>query len=184
LPCNFQRENSKIPFPPFPALLLYDPHSLRALNDLEYLAHPNTGCNRKVILPLYLSLIQSILDYGSPVYGLTPPSHLSLLDPDQNAAIRICTGAFCTSPQFSRCAEAGVPPLEYRLLYLTFFLSNSGTPQNTNPRYSLQLPLSAPFIVRRSHKCDFSSTMLLQKHHLPWYYLHFSLSPTMDHAPA
>jgi len=34
---------------------------------LKYLAHPNTGCNRKVLLPLYSCLIRSILDYWSPV---------------------------------------------------------------------------------------------------------------------
>jgi len=45
---------------------------LRALSILKYLAHPITGFNRKVLLPLYQSLIRSILDYGEPIYGLAP----------------------------------------------------------------------------------------------------------------
>jgi len=96
----------------------------------KYLAHQNRGCNRKVLLPLYSSLIRSILDYWSSVYGLAPHSHLSLLDPVQNAAISICTGAFRTCPQFSLCAEAGVSPLEYPPASLNGQLSplNSATP--------------------------------------------------------
>ena len=83
---------------------------LNALNVLKYPAHPSTGCNRKTLLPLYRSLVRSILDYGSPIYGLSPKSHLALLDPIQNSAIRLCTGAFRTSPQLSLCADSGIPP--------------------------------------------------------------------------
>ena len=60
----------------------------RAINILKILAHPSKGCNRKTLLPLYQSLIRSILDYGSPNYGLAPASQLSLLDPVQNTALR------------------------------------------------------------------------------------------------
>ena len=69
---------------------------LNALNVIKYLVHPTTGCNRKTLLPLYQSLVRSILEYGSPIYGLSPKSHLALLDPIQNSAIRLCTGAFRT----------------------------------------------------------------------------------------
>ena len=34
--------------------------------------HPSTGCNRKILLQLYKSLIRSRLDYGA--YGQTPSS--------------------------------------------------------------------------------------------------------------
>jgi len=93
---------------------------------LKYLAHLNPGCDWKVLLLLYSSVIRSVLNYSSPVYGLAPPSHLSLLDPVQNAVtIRICTGSFRTSPQFSLCAEAGVLPSEYHWLSLTANLLSS-----------------------------------------------------------
>ena len=79
--------------------------SLRALNVLKYLAHRVTGCKRKVLLPLHHSLVRSILDYSASIYSLAPHSHLALLDPIQNSVIRICTGAFRTSPALSLCAE-------------------------------------------------------------------------------
>jgi len=60
--------------------------SMRALNVLKYLSTPSTGCNSRVLLPLYKSLVRSILDYGAPVYGLASKSQLSILDPIQNAA--------------------------------------------------------------------------------------------------
>ena len=81
--------------------------AMRALNVLKYLPRPFTGCNRKVLFPLYCSLVRS--DYGSPVYGLAPKAHLIILDPIQNSAIRMCTGAFPTSPALSLYADAGIP---------------------------------------------------------------------------
>jgi len=81
---------------------------------LENLTHPSSGCFRKILLPLYNAIIRSMLDYGSPIYGLAPPSHNALLNPVQNAAIRICSGALHTSLALSLCAESGYPPLHHR----------------------------------------------------------------------
>jgi len=75
---------------------------LRALNVLKMLSHPIRGCNQRVLLPLYQSLVRSILNYGSPIYDVAPTSHLELLDPVQNSAIRIATGAFRTSPAINQ----------------------------------------------------------------------------------
>jgi len=65
---------------------------------------------KKSSLPTLSIFVDYILDND----GLAPQSHLSLLEPVQNAEIRMCTGAFRTSPVFSLCAEAGIPPLHYR----------------------------------------------------------------------
>ena len=54
--------------------------ALRTINILKYISHPSTGYNRKILLPLHKSLIQPILDFGSPIYGLAPKSSLKLLD--------------------------------------------------------------------------------------------------------
>ena len=43
-----------------------------ALNEFRYLAHPTTGPKRKALLPLYQTLIRSILDYGSLIDDLSP----------------------------------------------------------------------------------------------------------------
>jgi len=45
----------------------------KALNLLKYISLPVTGCNRKVLLPIYQLLIRSILDYPAPIYGMLSP---------------------------------------------------------------------------------------------------------------
>jgi len=51
-----------------------------AFNILKFLSHSSTGHHCKVLLPLYQSLIHSMLDYGAPIYGLALPSQLAHLD--------------------------------------------------------------------------------------------------------
>jgi len=87
---------------------------MRALSILEILAHSSHGCNRKMLLPLYTTLIGAIPDYGSLIYGLAPSSQLKLLDPIQNSALRFVTGACRTSPAPNSSADTGIPPLHYR----------------------------------------------------------------------
>jgi len=83
---------------------------IHGLNNLKIFSHPSHGCQRKILLPLYTSIIRSILDYGSPIYGLAPTSHLKFPDPIHNSTPRIATGAFRTSPTASLCAETDIAP--------------------------------------------------------------------------
>lgn len=105
---------------------------IKSLNILKYLSHPKTGCNRKLLLNLYKSLIRSQLDYGAPVYNLTNKTTLALLDTIQTTALRLVLGAFRTSPTLSLCAEAAEPPLSFRRSILTanFLVSLSKFPQH------------------------------------------------------
>ena len=89
---------------------------LNSLNIIKYLSHPRTGCNRRLLLQLYNSLIRSQLDYGAPIYRNTNKTALQMLDSVQSAALRLALGALRTSPTLSLCAEAGVPPLQSRFL--------------------------------------------------------------------
>ena len=62
-----QIPGSFLPLPPFKAIKEESVHA------------PNgSGYNCKIILPIYNSLIRSILDYDSLIYDLAPPSHLGL----------------------------------------------------------------------------------------------------------
>jgi len=70
---------------------------VKALNLLRVLAHISWELTRR-LLHLYRSLIRSKLDYGCVVYGSARPSYLRMLDPIQNHALRLCLGAFRTSP--------------------------------------------------------------------------------------
>jgi len=126
--------------------------------------HPITGCNRKVLLPLYQALIRSILDYGVPIYGLAPQPQLTLLETIQNFAIPICTGAFYTSQALGLCAESGLPPLHYRRLTLTVGLLSS----------------IAQLLFSSIHEYFFSKTctkpIFNRAHTHMWYFLNHFLS--------
>jgi hypothetical protein len=59
------------------------------------------GSDRDTLLKLYRSHIRSKLDYGCIAYGSARKSYLQMLEPIQNQALRICLGAFRTSPSLS-----------------------------------------------------------------------------------
>ena len=86
-------------------------------------------------LVLYRSLIRSKLDYGCIVYGAARGSYMRMLDPIQNHALRLCLGAYRTSPASSLCVEANEPPLYFRRkkLSLQYSLKLSC---NCNPAYA------------------------------------------------
>ena len=53
-------------------------------------------------------LLKPKIDYGSEVYSSASRSLLDSLEPIQNAALRIATGAFRTSPILSLRVESGI----------------------------------------------------------------------------
>ncbi|GFQ84185.1 solute carrier family 35 member B1 [Trichonephila clavata] len=88
--------------------------SAKALNILKVLANTRWGADRTSLLRLYRALIRSKLDYGSVVYSSACKSLLKILDPVHHQGLRLCLGAFCTSPVESLYAEAYEPPLDLR----------------------------------------------------------------------
>ena len=104
-----------------------------ALNLLKVVSHQSWGADRATKLKLYRSLIRSKLDYGAIVYGNTKESILRPLKTVQNTALRLCLGAFCTSPVVSLEVEAGEIPIHLRreqlsLLYMLKLKSLSNNP--------------------------------------------------------
>jgi ribonuclease HI len=130
--------------------LSYIPHlkylrakCLKAMNLLRIVAHQDWGGDTQTLLKLYRCLIRSKLDYGSIVYGAARKSYISMLDPVQNQALRICLGAFRTSPVESLQIEANEPSLALRrtrlsALYILRLSSNTHNPAYKNtfhPQY-------------------------------------------------
>ena len=122
--------------------LNFKPHILqlkekckKALNLLKVVSHFDWGGDRKVMLQLYKSLILSKLDYGCFIYGSSPKSYIKMLDPIQNECLRLCLGAYKTSPVESLEVEANVPPLRLRReqLALQYVLKLRSNP--SNPAY-------------------------------------------------
>ena len=95
----------------------------KAMNLLRVVSSSAWGADRTTLLMLYKSLVLSKLDYGCVVYGSARSSYLHRLDPIQNKALRLCLGAFQTSPIVSLEVESGIPSLSARraklsILYL------------------------------------------------------------------
>ena len=91
----------------------------RKLDLLKCLSKLSWGADRWTLLLLYRALIRSKIDYGAVVYQSAKRTTLSMIDPVHNAALRLCTGAFRSSPVISIYAECGEPSLEIRRTKLT-----------------------------------------------------------------
>ena len=87
---------------------------LKALNILKGIGKTEWGADRKVMLRLYISLIRSKLNYGCIVYGSARKSYLQMLDPIHKQGLRLCLGAFRTSPVESLYVDAHEPGLGAR----------------------------------------------------------------------
>ena len=107
----------------------------KALNLLRVVSSMDWGADRRVLLRLYRCLICSKLDYGCIVYGSALKSYIRQLDPVQNQGLKICLGAFRTSPVESLQVEANEPSLYLRRekLALQYTLKLKSNP--SNPTY-------------------------------------------------
>ena len=108
--------------------------SHRALNLLCIVSMERRPTNP--ILNLYRSFIRSKLDYGCVVYGSSRSFNLRMLDAIQNHALRLCLGAYWTTPS-SSCVLANEHPLclPRKKLSMQYCLKHSSTSQN--PAYSV-----------------------------------------------
>ena len=77
-----------------------------------------------MLLCTYRSLIRSKLDYGSIAYDSAKPHVLTLLNSIHNAALRIASGGFRTTPVQSLYTLTAEPSLSFRrnLLFLQYSL--------------------------------------------------------------
>ena len=101
--------------------LTYLPHirdlrqrAMRSLDLLKSLAGISWGADRCSLLRIYRAVIRSKLDYGCQVYDSAPTTTLRMLDTVHHQALRICSGAFRTSPVQSLYADLGEPSLYLR----------------------------------------------------------------------
>ena len=85
-----------------------------AWKPLKVIGNTEWGADRKVMLRLYRYLVRSKLDYGCIVYGSARKSYLQMLDPIHNQGLRLCLGAFRTSPVESLYVDAHEPCLGAR----------------------------------------------------------------------
>ena len=85
-----------------------------SLNLLKVVSHFDWGADRKSLLKLYDALCRSKLDYACQIYSSACKTKLRELDVVHNLGLRICTGAYRTSPVESIYVDAGELPLDLR----------------------------------------------------------------------
>ena len=110
--------------------------ALKALNIIKVIGNTEWGADRKVMLRLYRSLIRSKLDYGRIVYGSARKSYLQMLDPIHNQGLKLCLGAFRTSPVESLYVDAHEPCLGARRAKLSLQYASKIKSLPKHPAYN------------------------------------------------
>ena len=103
-----------------------------SINLLKVVSHKKWGADRSTKLKLYRLMIRTKLEYGSILFSSAAKTHLRKLEAVQTVALRICLGAFCTTPAASLQVEANELPLRIRFLQLAmnYALSVKANPEN------------------------------------------------------
>ena len=120
--------------------LTFGPHITELSNEVKHrlsilkvVSHFNWGADRTTLLRLYTVLCLSKIDYGCQIYSSSCNSNLENLDVVHNMGLRICTGAYKTSPVDSLYVDSGMAPLfirreELGLRYLSRVLTSTQNP--------------------------------------------------------
>ena len=87
---------------------------IRKANLLKIIAGSKFKTNSKILLNIYKAMVLPKLEYGSQAYHTAAPTTLQALDPVHHLCLRICLGAFRTTPIESLYIESSIPSLEER----------------------------------------------------------------------
>lgn len=88
--------------------------STSGLNLLKTLASSKTKTNSSLLLNVYKSLLLTRIEYGCQAYSSASLETLKPLNVIHNNALRICLGAFRTTPLNSLYVESNINSLEHR----------------------------------------------------------------------
>ena len=91
----------------------------KAINLMKCLSGYSWGATGFSLKRIYIAIIRSALDYGCTVYKSSAKTTLAELDRVQAKALRLCCGAFRTSPIPALQVEVGEMPLHLRRLQLS-----------------------------------------------------------------
>ena len=104
------------------------------------LSHTSWGSDTQTLLKLFKAFIRSKLDYGCMVYQSASHTTLKKLMPVQHEALRVCSGAFRTSPTRSLHIECNeIPPyLRHIQLSMQYIVKLKANPENPAYEYVFQ----------------------------------------------
>ncbi|GBM66723.1 hypothetical protein AVEN_77693-1, partial [Araneus ventricosus] len=148
----------------FDRKLTFLPHILhlrkkceRSLNILKVLSRTSWGADRTSLLRIYQAVILSSVDYGCMVYGSARPTVLRRLDTIHHSALRICSGAFRTSPVESLYVICNQLPLHLRRQKISalYFFRAQSVPNHPIRQLTLPAFLHRLYAARPSHILPF-----------------------------
>ncbi|GBN79631.1 RNA-directed DNA polymerase from mobile element jockey [Araneus ventricosus] len=156
-----------------------------ALNILKVLSTTAWGADRDSMLKIYRATVLSKLEYGCTIYGSARKSVLQKLDPVHHTALRLCSGAFRTSPVKSLYVDCYEPALELKRQMLSlhyYFRIQSNT---NHPFHDFKL---RPFLLRlQNARKSFIPVFFTRVHDilsdLNLLYLHVTPQPKTNFPP-
>lgn len=100
----------------------------RILNVVRCLRGREWGASRTSLKAVYIGLIRSVIDYGCTIYQSASRTLFKRLDVIQSQALRLCCGAFKTTPVAALQVEMNEMPLDIRRnqIALTYWANLKG----------------------------------------------------------
>ncbi|GFW21974.1 putative RNA-directed DNA polymerase from transposon X-element [Trichonephila clavipes] len=154
----------------FDRRLTFLPHILqlrkrceKSLNLLKVLSNTSWGADRTSLLRVYQAIVLSRIDYGCVVYGSACNSTLKKLDPVHHMALRICSGAFRTSPVQSLYVNCHQLPLDLRRrkLSLAYYFKILSVPSHPLQNVYMSTSMKRLYDARPSNIRPFMDRMKL-----------------------
>ncbi len=104
----------------------------KILNVMRCISGREWGADRIALKTIYTTMLRAILDYGCLTYRSATKSQLGKLQRIQSQALRICCGAFSSSPVPALQVEMGEIPVHLRRkqLILTYWANLKGQKDN------------------------------------------------------
>ncbi|GFX06656.1 probable RNA-directed DNA polymerase from transposon X-element [Trichonephila clavipes] len=121
------------------------------------------GADRTSLLRVYQAIVLSRTDYGCVAYGSACNSTLQKLDPVHHMALRICSGAFRTSPVQSlyvNCHQLNLD-LRRRKLFLAFYFKILSVPSHPLQNVYMSTSMKRLYDARPSNIRPFMDRMKL-----------------------
>ena len=105
---------------------------MRALALLRSLSNSEWGADQDILMRTYHLIIRPKLDYGCVIYNSASEQPLNTLNAVLNEAMRICSGAFKTTPVECLHVVANEPSLceHQKVLTIHYFFTTKSILQN------------------------------------------------------
>ena len=138
--------------------------SFRNINLLKIISSSKFKTSTKNLLNIYKAINLAKIEYGSIAYHTAAPSRLKMLDPIHHKCLRICLGAFRTTPIQSLYAESNIPSLENRrkIACIQYYFRSQEIPKDNTSLNIHDPKKDIPF--RRRKKGPFPIGMIIRKY--------------------